>query len=116
LFNDISKKSALRALGGDVKKNVHFQRGKIRSHGRKHFSIYKHFPRCAQLGAMLRYLERNFSGAIVMRRSIFEEKHHVRTDISNEISGGDLDAKIDFQSVMFFKLTIQNNYLLGLKD
>ena len=59
--------SALRALGGDVKKNVHFQRRKIRSHGRKHFSIYKHFPRCAQLGAMLRYLERNFSEAIVMR-------------------------------------------------
>ena len=31
--------SALRALGGDVKKNVHLQRGKIRSHGKKHFSI-----------------------------------------------------------------------------
>ena len=65
--------SALRALGGDVKKKVHLQNWKIRSHGRKHFSIYKHFPRCAQLGAMLRYLERNFSGAIVMKRSIFEE-------------------------------------------
>ena len=32
--------STLRALGDDVKKNVYFQRGKIRSHGRKHFSIY----------------------------------------------------------------------------
>ena len=31
--------SALRALGGDVEKNVNFQRGKIRSHGRKQFSI-----------------------------------------------------------------------------
>ena len=64
---------ALRALGGDVKKNVHFRARKIRSHGRKHFSIYKTFPRCAQLGAMLRYLERNFSGAIVMKWSTFEE-------------------------------------------
>ena len=66
--------SALRALGGGVKKNVHFQRGKIRSHGRKHFSIilYAKFPRCAQLGAMLRYLERKLSGSIVMERSIFE--------------------------------------------
>ena len=88
--------SVLRALGGDVKKNVHFQRGKIRSHGRKHFSIYKHFPRCAQLGAMLRYLERNFSGASVMKRSIFEEQHHLRPDISNEIYVGDLYEKIDF--------------------
>ena len=35
--------------------------------------IYKRFPRCAQLGAMLRYLERDFSGAIVMKRSFFEE-------------------------------------------
>ena len=39
MFNDISKISALRALGGDVKINVHVQNGKIRSHGRKHFSI-----------------------------------------------------------------------------
>ena len=68
-FQDIS---ALRALGGDVKKNVHFQGGTISSHGRKHFSIYKHFPRYVQFGAMLRYLERTFSGAIVMKRSIFE--------------------------------------------
>ena len=60
--------SALRALGGNVKKNVHFQRRKHLSHGRKHFSIYEHFPRCAQLGAMLRYFERHFSGAIVMKR------------------------------------------------
>ena len=64
--------SALRAHG-DVKKNVHFQRGKIRSHGMKHFSLYKHVPRCAQLGVMLRYLDRNLSGAIVMKRSNFEE-------------------------------------------
>ena len=35
--------SALRALGGDVKKNVHFQNGKIRSDGRKHSSIHKIF-------------------------------------------------------------------------
>ena len=74
------------------------------------------FPHCAQLGAMLRYLERHFSGAIVMKRSIFEEYHHVRPDISNEISGGDLDEKIDFQSSMFFKLITQNIYLLGSKD
>ena len=44
--------SARHALGGDVKKHVHFQRGKIRSHGRKYFNIlplvYKYFPRCAQ--------------------------------------------------------------------
>ena len=40
------------------------------------------------LGAMLRYLERNFTGAIVMKRSIFEESHHLRPDIPNEISGG----------------------------
>ena len=33
-------------------------------------------------------VERNFSGAIVMKRSIFEEQHHVRPDISNEIAGG----------------------------
>ena len=46
---------------------------KIRSHGKKHLSIYRHFPRCAQLGAMLRYLERNVLGAIVMKISIFEE-------------------------------------------
>ena len=31
--------SALRALGGDVKKNVNFQIRKIRSHVRKHLSI-----------------------------------------------------------------------------
>ena len=32
----------------------------------------------------------------------------MRPDISNEISGGDLDEKIDFQSVMFFKFITQN--------
>ena len=37
----------------------------------------------------------------VMKRSIFEGEHHVRPDISNEISGGDLDENIDFQRVIF---------------
>ena len=36
-MNDIWTFSALCALGGDVKPTVHFQRGKIRSHGRTCF-------------------------------------------------------------------------------
>ena len=35
--------SALRAFGGEVKKNVYFQIGQIRSHGRIPFCIFKRF-------------------------------------------------------------------------
>ena len=34
---------------------------------------------------------------------IFEEEHHVRPDISNEISWGDLDLRIDFPRCNVFQ-------------
>lgn len=35
---------------------------------------------------------------------IFEEYHHVRPDISNEISWGDLDERIDFSKCNVFQV------------
>ena len=73
-FQDIS---ALRALGGDVKKNVHFQGGTISSHGRKHFSIYKHVYTCSALRAV--------GGDVEIFRTQFIV--------------GDRDEKIDFRRI-----------------
>ena len=79
MFNDISKtNSALRALGGDVQKNVHFQRGKIRSHGKKHFNVY-----------------------------IFSALRAVGGDVEifrTKFLGGDPDENIDFRSITPFQL------------
>ena len=66
--------SALRALGGDVKRNVHFQRGKY-AHMVGNISAYiKRFRAARSWGAMLRYFKRNFWG-------------------------GDRDEKIDFRRI-----------------
>ena len=35
---------------------------------------------------------------------VFEESHHVRPDISNEISWGDLDERIDFPKCNVFQV------------
>ena len=73
MFNDISKISALRALGGDGKKHVHFKRRKIRSHGKKHFNVY-----------------------------IFSALRAVGGDVeifTTKFLGGDRDEKIDFRRI-----------------
>ena len=69
------------------------------------FSIFKTFPRCARLGAILRYSKRNFSGAILMKRLILREYHHVRPDISNEMSGGRYFLKERLKHYTFPKST-----------
>ena len=42
--------SAMRAFGGDIKKNVYFHSGKIRLHGRETFQYLHNFPGCASFG------------------------------------------------------------------
>ena len=73
-MNDCSmtfkKISALRALRGDVKKNVHFQRKKMRSHGM--INIHKNVSALRASG-----------GDVEIFRT--------------EFLGGDRDEKIDFQ-------------------
>ena len=54
----------------------------------KCFSIFKHFRRRARFGGDLKVFWTNFSWAILMKRSIFNEWNHVRPAILNEIYGG----------------------------
>ena len=68
-MNDCSR----TLLGGDVKKHVPFQRGKICSHGRKHFNI--------QTFSALRAV----GGDVEIFRTKF--------------LGGDRDEKIDFRRI-----------------
>ena len=41
-------------------------------------------------------------GPILMERLVFKQLNHVRLDIVNDFSGGDLDERIDFQAIKSF--------------
>ena len=98
-----NSRCARLGVWGRFQENAHVQTGKIRSHCRKHLRTYNNFPRCAQLGAMLRYLERNFSGRSWWKDRFSKNNITCVLIFQTKFLGGDLDEKIDFQSVMFFK-------------
>ena len=88
IFNEIS--------GGDLDETVDLQRVKSRA---------------------LWYFKQNFWVAILMKRSIFEDNKHVRSDNLNELSGSDLDETIDFQRIKsraLYYFTIQAQFLVAI--